>query len=42
LTFVIAWTSTLVILLLPIWQSRRTLLLFWRYTTGKRGQSLAT
>lgn len=42
LTFVIAWASALVILCLPIWQSRKTLLLFWRYVTGMRGHDLAT
>lgn len=41
LTFGIAWSSALVILLLPVWQSRRTLLRFWRYAFGKRRQSLA-
>lgn len=41
LTFLIAWTSALVILLLPIWQCRQTLLLSWRYTNGKRGLPLA-
>lgn len=35
LTFFVAWSSALVILLLPIWQGRHTLRLFVRYAMGK-------
>jgi len=40
LTFFFAWIAALVILIMPVWQGRHSLLLFWRYITGKRGESL--
>jgi len=36
LTFLIAWSSALVILLLPLWQGKHTLRLFVSYAMGKR------
>ena len=33
-TFLIAWTASLVIVLMPIWQGRHTLKVFWEYITG--------
>ena len=35
MTFVLAWTATLVILIVPIWQGRHTLRLFTSYVLGK-------
>lgn len=33
-TFLIAWTATLVIIIMPLWQGRHTLRIFWKYITG--------
>lgn len=35
-TFIIAWAASLVILLMPIWQGRQSLGMFWRYTLHGR------
>lgn len=41
LTFVFAWVATVVILVMPIWEGRGSLGMFWRYITGRRGLGLA-
>ncbi|MCJ1320908.1 hypothetical protein MMC15_006249 [Xylographa vitiligo] len=33
-TFLIAWAASLVIVLMPIWQGRHTLKVFWKYIMG--------
>ncbi|MCJ1394875.1 hypothetical protein MMC18_007755 [Xylographa bjoerkii] len=33
-TFLIAWAASLVIVLMPLWQGRHTLKVFWKYITG--------
>jgi urea-proton symporter len=42
LTFLVAWSSALVILLLPVWQGRHTLKLFLWHAMGKRGNKLSS
>ena len=33
-TFLIGWAASLVIIIMPLWQGRHTLKVFWRYLTG--------
>lgn len=40
ITFLIAWISTLVILLMPLYQGRHTLKMFLHYVCGSRGNDL--
>ena len=33
-TFLIGWAASLVIVIMPLWQGRHTLKVFWKYVTG--------
>jgi urea-proton symporter len=40
LTFIWGFAAAFVITLLPLWEGRHTLAMFWNFITGKRGKDV--